>query len=364
MAERSALAAIDGAENADGSAGLLNHEGYGPFAGNADQLPVLREALHFACHVNNALLEHRTVSFHEWAGLGEILERKLFEAEGIASRGVRRSALTEVHPRLLAITEKIKPDEFGAELTSLFFSLSRSLEYLGFIGRHLKSDSPLKPVLPFFALVRRETKVALEAIEQRTLHIGGVDASILEALDGTAYAIRIELRKSFEHELAGLCQLRQPLQVYAKVETAHGLLRDCFQQSIVSLASLFDTSVDGRELFSSFQTKLDQSLALRRDLWRLLRLVHRIERERDESSLPSLSKSLEEFREGSLHHLMYKDWESYERFIEEIEAARGATELTHVLHRFNAYLDTLFGQVSMRAVLIEYPFDPSEAADS
>jgi hypothetical protein len=54
---------------------------------------------------------------------------------------------------------------------------------------------------------------------------------------------------------------------------------------------------------------------------------------------------------------MFKDWESCERFMEEIGAARDAAELVPVLHRFCAYLEALSNQVSMRAVLANQPFD-------
>jgi hypothetical protein len=63
-----------------------------------------------------------------------------------------------------------------------------------------------------------------------------------------------------------------------------------------------------------------------------------------------------------MRHLMYKDLESFERFVAEISAARGAAELGPVLHRFATYLDALFNQISMRVVLADYPFDyPSVA---
>ena len=48
-----------------------------------------------------------------------------------------------------------------------------------------------------------------------------------------------------------------------------------------------------------------------------------------------------------------------ERFIEEVESARAPGELSQTLHRFEAFLETLFGQVNMRAVLDGHPFDPN-----
>ena len=50
-------------------------------------------------------------------------------------------------------------------------------------------------------------------------------------------------------------------------------------------------------------------------------------------------------------------WETTERFVEEVVAARAPADLTTVLHRFGAYLETLLGQVNMRAVLAQHPFE-------
>ena len=72
-------------------------------------------------------------------------------------------------------------------------------------------------------------------------------------------------------------------------------------------------------------------------------------------------EAVDAFGEGGQRYLMYKDWEALERFAEEIDSARDAGELSRTLHRFEAYLETLFGQVNMRAVLADHPFDPKSA---
>ena len=63
------------------------------------------------------------------------------------------------------------------------------------------------------------------------------------------------------------------------------------------------------------------------------------------------------FRDASLKFLMYKDWDSYEQFLEEIIVARTIEEVVDALHRFSVFLETLLGQVNMRAVLADHPFD-------
>ena len=62
----------------------------------------------------------------------------------------------------------------------------------------------------------------------------------------------------------------------------------------------------------------------------------------------------------AVHFLFYKDKESVERFVEEIFVTFDKQDLVGILHRFATYLETLFGQVNIRAVLVDHPFDPEK----
>lgn len=320
----------------------------------------LAEALGDDCAVCEALLEGGHVSFYAWTSLGKIIAREVERADAVRSmaRLLQHQAAQHLQAPLLALARSpALAGALGADVRLIFTDLARLLDRLRYVEALLKSDQPLKQSLPIFTLIHEEARALVKFIETRAMQTEGLDETVFDTLDGTNYAISMELRKVFAHELLGLSALKQAPPIYAKVENAHGLLRDSFQQSTVGLAQLFDPSLDGAQLFSAFQTKLEQSLALRRDLWTLLQLIRRAERERDQAQVAPLLERLAEFREGSLRYLMYKDWEACERFMEEVAAARGAVELTPVLHRFGAYLETLHGQVNMRAVLAEHPFD-------
>ncbi|HEX8651473.1 MAG TPA: hypothetical protein VF708_11595 [Pyrinomonadaceae bacterium] len=323
-------------------------------------LIALAEALGDVGAVCEALLEARHVSFHTWTSVGKLLARELDHSGGarsLARAAHHRAAASLQSPLLVLSRNTITPGTLGADMLIIFSDLARLLERLRLIEASLTKDRPLKPVLPLFTLVHEEARQLIKFIETRAVRTEEIDEAVFDALDSASYAISMELRKVFAHELVGLSALRQAPPIYARVENAHGLLRDSFQQSTVALAQLFDKSLDGTRLFNAFQTKLEQSLALRRDVWMLLQLVRRAEKEREHYPIARLLERLATFREGSLRYLMYKDWEACERFIEEVEAARGAVELAPVLHRFGTYLETLHGQVNMRAVLADHPFD-------
>lgn len=323
----------------------------------------LAETLANLCAMCEALMEARNVSFHSWSHLGRMVAEEIQRSEPVQRlmRASDHHGAAGLQAPLLKITrDPAAPAAQGTDLLIIFTGLARMLQRLRFIEGVLRRDQPLKFLLPIFTLLHEEARTLLEFIETRAMRTEGIDESVFDTLDGTNYALSMELRKVFAHELVGLSALRQPTAIYAKVENAHGLLRDCFQQSTVALAQLFDPSLEGAQLFDTFQTKLQQSLALRRDLWTLLLLVRQAERERDQRPVAPLLERLAEFREGSLRYLMYKDWEACERFMEEVGAARGAVELAPVLHRFGAYLETLHGQVNMRAVLVNHPFEYPE----
>ena len=329
------------------------------FAGVKSSLGDLSDVLKDACGLAESLLESPTVSFGAWSGLGGIIERELRRSDAAAliiSAGEDGDAAS-VQESLAALTRSLASDELSDDLAAIFAGFTRLLALLDFVGLSLARDGQLKRLLPVFTLVQSDTRALLDFIEGRALKVEGVERGAREILDGTAYAVRMELRKAFEHELVGFCSTRQPPQLFARVENAAGLLRDCYQQSVVALAQSFDSSLDGARLFVSFETKLEQSLALRADLWRLIRKVRRPPQGSEPPTQSGVLEQLNSFRERSQRYLMYKDWEPLERFQEEVEAVGAPAQLEQTLHRFEAFLETLFGQVNMRVVLSAHPFD-------
>lgn len=345
---------------AGGAAPQTHEAGALGLVGAKESLGDLGEVFKDVSRLSEALLESSAVNFVAWSSLGSVLERELkrSEAAGLILAAGQAAGAAELQERLVGLAQGLTPEDLGEDLLEIFQAFSRLLALLRFVEVSLNGDAQLKRLLPVFTLINEETRALLDFIEGRALRVEGVERGTSELLDGTAYAVRMELRKAFEHELTGLCSVRQPPQLFAKVENATGLLRDCYQQSVVALAQSFEPGLDGGALFHSFSTKLEQSLELRRELWRLVMLVARASADGHAPPATHVLESINAFAEGPQRYLMYKDWEALERFAEEIDSARDAGELSRTLHRFEAYLETLFGQVNMRAVLADRPFDP------
>ena len=128
---------------------------------------------------------------------------------------------------------------------------------------------------------------------------------------------------------------------------------------------VFSQELVGARLFNNSDLRFRQSLQLCHDLTELLQLIDACDKHRDQRAFSSLSAAVERFRDERLESLMYSDWPQFESFWELIKVAgRWKPELEPVLHQFSCYLETLLGQVKMRAVLadvfpIQYGTEPA-----
>ncbi|HYP01276.1 MAG TPA: hypothetical protein VER76_13880 [Pyrinomonadaceae bacterium] len=332
-------------------------------ADDSSLVPLINTFGELCCLCESALSPK--VDYQVWTSIGRIVKAGLEQSPFIRQleRRVRAGTLLRLRPELQKLAERIKPDALAADMSVIFSQLTQLLEQLRLVEVLLRQDAPLKQAFPIFTSVHEEARSLVEFIEQRAIRTKEIDGAVFDALDCTGYAVGVELSRVFGRELVGLASLRQAPAIYTKIENAHGLLRDSFQQTLVALAQVFDPGFAGAEFFQSFRSRLEQSLVLRRDLWTLLQLVLQAEKERDRRPLAPLLERLDAFREGSLRFLMYKDWEPFERFVAEVSAARGAVEVTPVLHRFGTYLEALFGQINMRIVLADHPFNYPALAD-
>ncbi len=338
----------NGAENSSKISGEINLTEW------RETAEVLKDSL----IINETLLRAAPLKFGEWKSWSVLLSEKLKSAG--AFQKLIEAAENDGEDFLPEVLKKLLEGKSFAEQADLHLVLprfARILSWLSVIGKMLERDEPLKPVLLIFSRLHEQIHELITFINNRLLHLGNEESELFGTLDGAAYTASIELKKVYTQELTGLAGIRPTPSVYAKVETSYSLLNDSFQQTLISFARLLDPLIEPSTIFPDFNEKRDNSLILRRDLWEILKVVQQSEKNPEKNTLAILQHRLSAFANKSLHYVFYKDQETIERFIEEILITGDKKDLIPILHRFGAYLETLFGQVNMRAVLAEYPFD-------
>lgn len=235
---------------------------------------------------------------------------------------------------------------------AVFQDLLRLLECLSLIESHLRQVDAAAETFELFQLIHDEARVLVDFIREDGLNCVARNEDLVDALDGITFAVNHDLQRVFEapDSAANKTPNPSPHVVLGKLYRAHDILTNCLQQSTITLAMMFDPELVGSRLFNNSDIRYRQSLQLCEDLSTLIQLVETTEK--DNAALPSLTAGLEKFRNESLECLMYSDWPQFESFSERIKVpATSATELEPVLNQFRCYLETLLGQVRMRAVL-------------
>jgi len=233
----------------------------------------------------------------------------------------------------------------------------RVLAVLDLVGGMLEKDEPLKPAVVLFAKAHAMTGELIDRLNRRVQRMGEAGGAVTDSLDGASYTAAVELKKAVAQELLGIMSTRSPVGVYARTEAAYAQLSESFQQIVTVLSRDLDASVDPNAMFPNFAAKLEYSIRLRNELHSIAKLARAAEENCEKKTTEALNARLNEFAASSIRFLFYKDIETFERFIEEIRVTRQTKDLVPIIHRFGAYLETLFAQVSMRSVLEGHPFE-------
>lgn len=326
----------------------------------SEEIFKLSNALKDAVLLNEGLLRAAPLKFGEWTAWSNSLSDKLKSIEAIQklitlAEKSGEDSLPEVFKNLLAA--KPLPFATEADLHLILPRFAKILKWLGVVERMLERDEPLKPALLIFSRIYEQIREMMNYINNRLLRFSNEDDALFGVLDGASYAASIELRKVYNFELAGLSEIRQSPLIYAKIETAFALLNDSFQLTLVNFAQLIEPAIEPIKIFPGIKAKFEQSVILRKDLWRTLQETKKAEENPEKYPMAKLHEQLTDFGKSSLHFLFYKDKETVERFIEEVLITTNKKDLVPILHRFGAYLETLFGQVNMRIVLASQPFE-------
>jgi hypothetical protein len=320
----------------------------------------LTQTLKESILLSEAMLRAAPLKFGEWTTWSNLLAVKLknlaaFEKFILIAEKNGENFLPENLRNLLESTSL--PFAVKSDLALVLPRFAKILKWLSVVDRMLKNDEPLKPSLLAFSRIYEQIQEMISYVNNRLLRFPDEDDALFASLDGAAYAASIELRKVYNHELTGLSEIRSAPSVYAKIETAYSLLNDSFQQTLVGFAQVIDPNIEPTKMFPAFQIKLEQSLILRQSLWQMMKIVRQSEQNPETFPPAALQKQLTDFLDTALRFLFYKDMETVERFIEEVLVTTSKKDLVPILHRFGAYIETLFGQVNMRTVLAKYPFN-------
>jgi hypothetical protein len=250
------------------------------------------------------------------------------------------------------LVRKIESSSVREIVGNVFQDLLRLLECLDLTESHLRQVDAAHETFELFQLIHDEARRLVDYIRTDVLSCEGMSEELVDTLDGITFAVSHDLQRVFETNSKGPNAEKRAHVMVGKLYRAHDILTNCLQQSTVTLALLFDPNLSGARLFNNSDMRYRQSLQLCQDLSELINLLEKAEETLSDSALSALNDGIEEFRNESMEFLMYSDWPQFESFCERVKFSNTQSpELQSFLHQFRCYLETLLGQVRMRAVL-------------
>jgi len=236
---------------------------------------------------------------------------------------------------------------------TVFEDLLCLLESLDLIESHLHTVDHARETLVLFQIIHDEARALMEFIRRNALSVDAITETLHETLDGIAFAMSHDLQRVFESELDR--PIDEPdIVVIGKLNRSHGVLINCLQQSAITLAMVFDSTLVGAKLFNNSDVRYWESIELCKGLSDLIQLLVCFEEEMDERARASMVRGITKFRTQSMQFLMYTDWPEFESFCERaVSSLDDSQKLESVSHQFRCYLETLLGQVKLRSVLAD-----------
>ena len=271
---------------------------------------------------------------------------------------VQREVQANLKTEINGVINGINDAHLREATKTVLSEMLRFFDWLDRIENNLHKLDTLMESLSLLEVLEFEARSLLDFIEVKAMKVAAGNDRLHEVLDGITYGITHDLRRIFERELVrGVTEHSTPI-VYGKILHAHGLLTNCFQQSTITLLQVFNPSLNAASLFNDVESRLKQSMILCKDLSSLMRFVRLSQANSDPDVLRTVVDRILEFRDGSMHYLMYKDWRGYESLaLEVITAIENNLDPKPLLHRFLTFLELLYGHVKMRAVLAEnFPY--------
>lgn len=275
---------------------------------------------------------------------------------------VQRDVQAHLQNEIDNTIKNIQDPQLRVVSQTILSEMVRFFDWLARIENNLRKLDTLLESLSLLEVLEFEARSLTEYIDTKAMKVAAGNDRLHEVLDGITYGISHDLRRIFERELVrGVSESSTPI-VFGKILHAHGLLTNCFQQSTITLLQVFNPKIDATVLFNDVESRLKQSLALCKDLSSLMRFVRLSQANTDPDVLRTVVDRILEFRDGSMHYLMYKDWRGYESLaLEVITAIENNLDPKPLLHRFSCFLEILYGHVKMRAVLAEnFPYSGGE----
>jgi hypothetical protein len=263
------------------------------------------------------------------------------------------------------IVKGIKDRETKKHVSLILVYLFRFLRYLGYIDVTTQRTISLNTSLIILMLLRSEINMFRGYIDKVIDKITLPDMKML--IQSVSYQLSMETKRVYLQELKDILKKKAPKYFRGRIENSYGILKNLSEQCIIQIAQFYKPDLEGGDIFSSFITRLEQSLRLREDIFVLHRFLTLLEEsvtspDRLTRTTKSLKNFILYFESFTFKLLRYEDYEEFVTFLKEVLSFKGEyiapeelDRLMEKVHNFKIYLETTLRHIANRTELRDKP---------
>lgn len=309
------------------------------------------------------LLRSGSISYLGFSNIGNFISKEI--RENVFFNPFRKSLNPEFdvisNAAIAEIVRSIPNKEERKFVSLIYLGLFRLLRILGFVEISTQRSVSLNSSLVVLILLRSEITAFRSHIEKAIAKIRHAELAML--LQAVSYQFSMETKRVFLQELKDIHRRKASIQLRGKIENSHGIIKNLAEQGAVQLTQFYSPGIKGEEIFSSFTTKLGQSLRLREDVFVLHQFISLLEDaaaepEKRARVFDSLRSYMLYFESFTFRLLRYDDYEEFAQFFGELNTVRRETILSTEFHKilekalhFKIFLETTLRHLANRSEL-------------
>jgi hypothetical protein len=247
---------------------------------------------------------------------------------------------------LSAMVRGIPVERVRERVASALLHLYRLLRNLRLVSRDLDGDRPVRQHLVVFALLRQEVDELAQWLRVKFLKGRVVEEHAASAVELLVLRLRAESKRALERELVGVAAEPDAQAVETRVRKSRELLRNCFENCIVTLSETFDRAAPARLSFEGRSPRADESRRLEQDLWGLRDYLRTAVEHKEDFDLARFVLKIEEFRQHPQRYLMYRQWGEFDGHARAVLSAPAASALPGLIRKLVRFLEDLTEEVS------------------
>ncbi len=309
-----------------------------------------------------SMARNTQMSRQEFKAFGSILADQIAaycRSEAHAALTRRHQYAKYQHVIQRDIIHSVEIEGSREELERLFHQFFRVLSTVDYFQKEMQRSFKYQKLVILLLYCHFSYMRLLKVLEQAHQYLGYCQPQFAEGLASIKFALRMEVRRIFGTEFQNVGSDQKIDDIYSQMDTALGLLRNASQQSFTSLVHFFNPDFNEMDLFRELRRAKVDSARLLDDLNDIYAAVINPEARTSEDAFQEMMGRLQDFQEGSMRVLFFKDWKPFEQFHQEFKAAE-VRERAFILHRFEVFLSTLIGEVAKRSILTRASNDAGE----